>query len=107
MEHLDPAPVQVIEEEGYYPEPDYVPPYPWLGQQELGGSPLVSTYPTGDNDPMLPAGFGGQNHDTEVGRFGSVIDLEMDQSLFPHSLLRLGDDAALDPDFELSEESRV
>lgn len=107
MEQLDYTPDPGTEEEGTYPEPDYIPVYPWLGQQDEGGSPPLSAHPIPDSCPMHDEGFGRQTHDNTVGTLEPAIDNEMGRTLFPPSPLRHCDDPAVDPDFELSEGSRM
>ena len=107
MDQPDYTPDPGTQEEGTYPEPDYIPAYPWLGQQDQGGSRLRSNSPLRDVDSTLDEGFGPQKQDREVERLGSAIDYEMERSLFQGSPLRQHDDPAVDPDFELSDGSRM
>lgn len=107
MEQPKSTPYHGTEEGRTYPELDFVPAYPWLGQQEQGRRPLSATHAIRDSGPMLDEGFGPQNYDSEVGRLGSVVNDAMHQSPPPRSRLRHRDDPAVDHDFELSESSRT
>lgn len=107
MERSNFTPYHGAEAEGTYPEPDHIPVYPWLGRKEQGGRPLSPTLPTRESCPMLAKGFSQQNHDSEVGRLGLAINDTVDQDSFLPSRLRQPDDPAVDPDFELSEGSRM
>lgn len=107
MERPNYTPYHGAEEGRTYPEPDFVPAYPWLGQQEQSRRPLSPTHAIRDSGPMLDEGFGPQNYDSEVGKIRSVVSDAMHQSPSPRSRLRQRDDPAVDPDFELSESSRT
>lgn len=97
------------EEVETYPEPDYVPAYPWLGRQDLGEDQLPSSHRMRNAGPNLHEGFSSQNcdDDTDVGRLGSAIDDEVGKSAFLRSPVVDRNNPSVDPDFELSEGSKM
>ncbi len=107
MDRPNYLPYPSTEEERSYPEPDYVPAYPWLGEQEQARRPLSPTHPNRHNGPMLDEDVGPETSDSEVGKLGSVSNDAIDQRTLPRRHLRYGNDPAVDHDFELSEGSRM
>ena len=87
-----------------YPDLDYVPKYPWLGEHIT----LDDDQPLSSKQPTSPDGItqDSQGIASHQGLPSKEPDRPGDGSLNPYSLPSAGDphDPSLDPDFQLSEE---
>ncbi|KAI9873850.1 MAG: transcription factor TFIIIC subunit tfc4 [Pleopsidium flavum] len=100
---------RATEEVENYPEPDYVPAYPWLGRQGLDIGQLPSSNRMRDAGRNLYESISSRNYDddTDVGRLGSAIDDEVSRSTFLCSPMGDRNDPLIDPDIESSEGSKM
>lgn len=108
MEESFQSPVEA-NEGTVYPEPDYVPDYPWLGRQGLGEDLLPSSQ---DRREAVPVQHGGsslwrRNHDADLVRRRSASDDRGNRNSGLGTSLENSKDASIDPDFEGSEKSRL
>lgn len=87
-----------------YPDLDYVPSYPWLGER----SSANDNEPSCDEQQTRRDDTGHDLHDTpQRDTLSELLDISINSSLNPYALphaRRDPNDPSLDPDFQLSDD---